>query len=115
MVEVWGIPNCQTVKKARTWLDEHRVAYVFHDFKKEAPDAALLERWLEDVPLDTLLNRRGTTWRQLDEAARAAADSRDGALALMMAKPSVIKRPVVVLDRRIAVVGFDPERFAALA
>ncbi len=78
-----GIPNCDTVKKARTWLESNGVGYTFHDFKKQGVSAEMLAGWLEQVPLATLLNRKGTTWRALSDADKARADDAAGAIALM--------------------------------
>ncbi|MBN3726031.1 arsenate reductase [Burkholderia sp. Ac-20379] len=111
---VYGIPNCDTVKKARVWLDEHGVAFDFHDFKKAGLTAAIVKGWLKDVPLDVLVNRRGTTWRGLPDDVKASADSEAGAIALMLEKPSVIKRPVLVVDGRVKSVGFVSDQYAAL-
>jgi len=111
---VYGIPNCDTVKKARVWLEEHGVAFEFHDFKKAGVSAALLEGWLADVPLDTLVNRRGTTWRGLADDVKAAADTPAGAIALMIDKPSVIKRPVVVVEGRVKTLGFSADHYTTL-
>jgi len=110
---VYGIPNCDTVKKARTWLTEQGHAFAFHDFKKAGVTAELLTQWLAEVPLDTLLNRRGTTWRALSDAQKAAAEAADGAISLMIAQPSVIKRPVVTVDGQVQAVGFKPDEYAA--
>ena len=111
---LYGIPNCDTVKKARVWLDQHGVAHVFHDYKKAGIDRASLERWVNEHGWETVLNRAGTTFRKLPDADRANLDA-DKAVALMLAQPSMIKRPVLDLgDRRI--VGFKPEIYeAALA
>ena len=111
---VYGIPNCDTVKKARVWLEAHGVAFGFHDFRKAGVSAALIESWLKDVPLDALVNRRGTTWRGLTDDAKAAADTPAGAIALMIEKPSVIKRPVVVVDGRVKALGFSADQYATL-
>ncbi|MBU9192249.1 arsenate reductase [Burkholderia gladioli] len=111
---VYGIPNCDTVKKARVWLDEHGVAFDFHDFKKAGLTAAIVKGWLKDVPLETLVNRRGTTWRALPDEVKASAETEDGAIALMLDKPSVIKRPVVEVDGRVKAVGFVSDQYAAL-
>lgn len=111
---VYGIPNCDTVKKARTWLESHGVVFEFHDFKKAGLTAALVRTWLADVPLEVLLNRRGTTWRALPEETKAAAGTQQGAIALMVEKPSVVKRPVVVVDGRVKSVGFSADEFTAL-
>lgn len=111
---VYGIPNCDTVKKARTWLESHGVAFEFHDFKKAGLTASLVKGWLGDVPLEVLLNRRGTTWRGLSDDAKAAAETEPGAIALMVEKPSVVKRPVVVVDGRVKSVGFSADEYASL-
>ena len=108
-----GIPNCDTVKKARTWLTEHGVAYEFHDFKKQGVPADLLPKWLASAGWQTLVNRKGTTWRKLDEATRLAVVDDASATALMLANPSVIKRPVAVWADGGISVGFDVEVFAA--
>jgi len=94
-VTVYGIPNCDTVKKARTWLTDHAMDYQFHDFKKQGVPADLLPGWLAAIGWETLVNRKGTTWRKLDEATRLAVVDDASATALMLANPSVIKRPVV--------------------
>ena len=108
---LYGIPNCDTMKKARVWLDQHGVAHVFHDYKKAGIDRASLERWVNEHGWETVLNRAGTTFRKLPDADRANLDA-DKAVALMLAQPSVIKRPVLDLgDRRI--VGFKPEIYEA--
>jgi Spx/MgsR family transcriptional regulator len=93
-IEFYGIPNCDTVKKARKWLDGQGIDYTFHDYKKEGADRAKLERWADAVGWDALLNRRGTTFRKLDDADKADID-RSKAIALMVEHPSMIKRPVV--------------------
>ena len=112
MIILYGIPNCDTVKKARTWLDEHGVDYQFHDFKKQGVPPAQLQRWAQAAGWETLLNRKGTTWRKLDAAAQAGATDSAGAQALMLANPSVIKRPVVDWGQGITV-GFDAAAWAA--
>ena len=110
---VYGIPNCDTVKKSRSWLTEHGVAYEFHDFKKQGVPADLLAEWLASAGWQTLVNRKGTTWRNLDEATRLAVVDDASANALMVANPSVIKRPVVIWGDGAISVGFDVEVFAA--
>ena len=108
-VTLYGIKNCDTMKKARAWLDARGVAYAFHDYKAEGIDRARLEAWVRSVGWETLLNRAGTTFRQLPEPDRAILD--DGrALALMLDQPSMIKRPVLDLNGRI-LVGFRPELY----
>ena len=113
MLQVYGIPNCQTVKKARVWLEEHAVDYTFHNFKTEAPTAELLQAWLQHVALDALVNKRGTAWRKLSETDQQALSQTDTALAVLIANPSVIKRPVTVSDTQV-LLGFDAERYNQL-
>jgi arsenate reductase len=106
-ITLYGIPNCDTVKKARAWLADQGADYAFHDFKKSGVPADRLDRWMTAPAGDKLLNRQGTTWRKLDPAAQAGADSAAGARALMLEQPSVIKRPVVEWPDGTVTVGFD--------
>ncbi len=106
---VYGIPNCDTVKRARAWLAAQGAAHAFHDFKKAGVPAQELARWLAALGWERLLNRAGTTWRKLDESQRAAAADAVGAAALMQAQPSVIKRPVVRWPDGSFSVGFDAD------
>jgi arsenate reductase len=108
---LYGIPNCDTVKKARTWLDQNGRAYTFHDYKKTGIDRATLQAWVATHGWETVLNRAGTTFRALPEADRTDLDA-DKAIALMLAQPSMIKRPVLDLGDR-TLVGFKPESYAA--
>lgn len=109
---VYGIPNCSTVKKARAWLDEHGVAYTFHDFKKLGVPPDSLWQWIDALSWEKLVNQRGNTWRALDDDTRRAVINADTAHALMLAHPSVIKRPVVGWpDGRLSV-GFDSPSFS---
>jgi len=110
-VAVYGIPNCDTVKKARAWLDGHGVAYAFHDYKREGADPARLAAWSDAVGWEGLLNRRGTTFRALSEADKSDID-RAKALRLMQAHPSLIKRPVVEHGGGL-LVGFDAAEWEA--
>lgn len=107
MLTLYGIPNCDTVKKARTWLDGHGVAYGFHDYKKAGVDEASLRRWTDALGWETVLNRAGTTFRALSDADKNALDE-DKAVALMLAQPSMIKRPIVE-GERVLVAGFKPD------
>lgn len=112
-VAVFGIPNCDTVKKARAWLKEHGVVHTFHDFKKAGVPVALLAGWIDAMGWEALLNRKGTTWRQLDPSAQAAVVDAVSAAALMQTHPSLVKRPVVVWgDDGLVTVGFDAAKFA---
>lgn len=113
-MHLFGIPNCNTVKKARTWLEARNVAYTFHDFKKEPPTQALLENWLGQQPWETLVNRAGMTWRNLTDAEKAAVKDNASAIQLMMAKPSVIKRPVLIKDGKILGLGFHESQYQIL-
>lgn len=106
MITLYGIPNCDTVQKARTWLTEHGVEHQFHDFKKQGVPEAALDQWLAALGWEPLVNRKGTTWRKLDESTRAAVVDAASARALMLAQPSVIKRPVVQWTHGVTV-GFD--------
>jgi arsenate reductase len=112
-VTVFGIPNCDTVKKARTWLTEHQVDFVFHDFKKSGVPADQLHFWCAAVGWEKLLNRKGTTWQKLDPKTQASIQDANTASSLMQANPSVIKRPVVVWGNGQVSVGFDADSFAA--
>lgn len=114
-ITLFGIPNCDTVKKARAWLTEHGINYQFHDFKKQAVPADLLPRWLASVGWQTLVNRKGATWRKLDETTRLGLVDDASATALMLANPSVIKRPVVVWGDGGISVGFDAAVFETRA
>ncbi len=108
---LFGIPNCDTVKKARTWLDAHGVSYAFHDYKKAGVDAAMLNRWADEAGWEVLLNRAGTTFKKLPDADKADID-RAKAIALMLANPSMIKRPVVE-GAAALLVGFKESDWAA--
>ena len=109
-ITMYGIKNCDTIKKARNWLDKHGVSYAFHDYKAAGIDKARLERWCKDVGWETLLNRAGTTFRKLSDADKAELNERK-AISLMLAQPSMIKRPVLDLGGRV-LVGFKPEVYA---
>lgn len=109
-IEIYGIPNCDTVRKARAWLDGRGLAYVFHDYKKEGADPARLGAWAHKAGWALLLNTRGTTFRKLPELDRAGMGM-DRALALMAAHPSLIRRPVVEHPGGL-LVGFDEDRWS---
>lgn len=110
---LYGIPHCDTVKKARAWLAEHGVAYQFHDFKKQGVPESALDRWLAHAGWEALVNRRGTTWRQLDEATRSTILDAASARTVLLAHPSLIKRPVVEWQASSEVtVGFDAAAWA---
>jgi arsenate reductase len=109
-VKLYGIKNCDTVKKARKWLDESGIAYEFHDFKKDGLTAEKLGQWEQAVGWETLLNRRGTTWRKLPDEVRDNIDAQS-AHGIMLENPSIIKRPVVERGDQISV-GFSAAEWA---
>ncbi len=111
MITIYGIKSCDTMKKARAWLAEHGVEARFHDYKTDGIDRARLTGWVAEHGWETVLNRNGTTFRALPEADKAELDA-DRAIGLMLAQPSMIKRPVLDLGDR-TVVGFKPETYAA--
>ena len=109
-VTIYGIKNCDTMKKARAWLDGHGVKYEFHDYKASGIDRATLVQWCKQVGWEVLLNRAGTTFRKLSEREKQVSGP-DAAIALMMVQPSMIKRPVLENGKRLAI-GFKPENYA---
>jgi Spx/MgsR family transcriptional regulator len=112
MVKLYGIPNCDTMKKARRWLDEHDIAYQFHDYKKFGIDEELLRQWVDQAGWETLLNRRGMMWRKLDESVKANINKAN-AIRVMLESPSIIKRPVLEVGDRLHV-GFGEDDYFKL-
>lgn len=108
-ITVYGIPNCDTIKKARKWFDNNGISYDFHDYKKAGIDKKTLKNWSKQLGWDALLNRRGTTWRKLDDSVKADIDE-SRALDLMVEHTSMIKRPVVVYDGGL-LLGFDEAEY----
>jgi len=108
-ITIYGIKNCDTMKKARTWLDQRGVEYAFHDYKLSGIDRAHLEAWIDRAGWEIVLNRAGTTFKKLDEADRQNID-REKAIELMLAQPSMIKRPVLEADGKL-LIGFKPELY----
>ncbi|MBC3874307.1 ArsC family reductase [Undibacterium flavidum] len=116
-ITLFGIPNCDTVKKARTWLEQQSIPFAFHNFKKDGLTAEQIEIWLQRIELDTLINRKGTTWRALSEIQKSEANNRANAIALMLENPSVIKRPVLQIndDKLTHVgVGFNEQQYQTI-
>lgn len=111
MITLYGIPNCDTIKKARAWLERRQLPYRFHDWRKDGVDEALLQAWLQEYRSDELINRRGSTWRQLPEAERQL-DSPAQAVALMCRYPALIKRPLLEAGGQ-RLLGFDESRYEA--
>ena len=112
MTTIYGIKNCDTMKKAFTWLDQHGVAYDFHDYKTAGIEREQLERWCKKLGWETLLNRAGTTFRKLPDKDRDGLDAAK-AMKLMLAQPSMIKRPVLDLGGGKLLVGFRPDDYGA--
>lgn len=111
MLTLYGIPNCNTVKKARTWLEERGLAYEFHDYKKQGIEAAKIEVWLLQQPWEKLVNRAGMTFRKLTDDEKAAVNNNQSATKLMLEKTSIIKRPIVEKDGKIVTLGFKEEDY----
>ena len=109
-MKVYGIKNCDTVKKALTWLDDNGIVYEFHDFKKQGVEAGTLTEWVEKVGWEKLVNKKGLTWKKLEPEVQASIISAGPAIQLMQEKTSIIKRPVVERDDAL-LVGFDVKEF----
>ena len=112
MITLYGIVNCDTIKKARKWLSDNGKDYSFHDYKKQGVPEKELRRWVKQLGWETLLNKRGTTWRKLDEATKASVDE-TSAIQIMLDNPSIIKRPVLSSDKTL-LVGFSEDEYAQL-
>ncbi len=113
MITIYGIKACDTMKKARAWLEAHDIAYTFHDYKTDGIDRARLTGWVRKAGWEVLLNRAGTTFRKLSEADKAGLDQAK-AIVLMLAQPSMIKRPVLEAGAKL-IVGFKPDAYAAIS
>jgi arsenate reductase (glutaredoxin) len=111
---VYGIKNCDTVKKALTWLNENRVAYEFHDYKSKGISEAKLNDWAKQVGWESLVNKKGMTWRQLDDQVKNKITSLSSAIALMKEKTSVIKRPLIEHNNVVVALGFNVDELAKL-
>ncbi len=112
MITLYGIANCDTMKKARKWLDAQGIEYTFHDYKKSGVPERQLKKWCRALGWENLLNKRGTTWRKLDDAVKTSVDEKS-AVQIMLANPSVIKRPVLDVDGRY-LAGFSGESYREL-
>ena len=112
-ITVYGIPHCDTVKKARAWLADHGIAYAFHDYKKQGVPLARLDDWMRQLGWEALLNRKGTTWRKLDAERQASIQDAASARDLMVTQPSVIRRPVLEHPGGV-LVGFDADEWGRL-
>ncbi len=107
MVKIYGIKNCDTMKKAFTWLDNHHIDYTFHDYKKEGIDAETIRLWMKKIPLDKLINTKGPTFRKLSDQEKEEAKKPSSAIALMIKNTSMIKRPLVVVGKEEYLLGFN--------
>lgn len=112
MIKVYGIPDCNSVKKAITWLKDHKLEFEFHDFKKEGVNADQLKSWSAVFGWDQVLNKKGTTWRKLTPAQQSEVKDESSAAEVMMASPSMIKRPVILNNDTPVLLGYDEERYA---
>ncbi|HEX5169302.1 MAG TPA: ArsC family reductase [Cyclobacteriaceae bacterium] len=111
---VYGIKNCNTVKAALEWLKKHNVSFEFHDYKSRGITETRLKEWCKQVGWESLVNKRGTTWRQLDEATQSSIKNEKAAIVLMMEKTSLIKRPLIEINGRVVVLGFDEKEYGKL-
>ena len=109
MYTLYAIPNCDTVKKARVWLAQQAINYQFHDYKKQGIDQKTIENWLSQKPWEELVNRNGLTWKKLSDAEKPTDVA--GAIALMIEKPSLIRRPLIEADGRIIALGFNEDTY----
>ncbi len=114
MIKLYGIPNCDTVKKARTWLASHDIAAEFHDFKKQGITLELAQRWLQQTTWEQLINRKGLTWRGLPEELKVSINNNSAAQQLMLDKTSVIKRPLLEQNGKLLHIGFDDTTYSKL-
>ena len=111
MKTVYAIPNCNTVKKALDWLQKNKIAYEFHDYKKKGITATILTNWCKQVGWEALVNKKGATWRQLTPDIQASISTQKAAIALMMEKTSIIKRPLIEEGGKIIALGFDETEY----
>ncbi|GAA5101612.1 Spx/MgsR family RNA polymerase-binding regulatory protein [Wohlfahrtiimonas larvae] len=112
MIEVYGIPNCDTVKKARVWLTDNNIEFTFQDFKKITVETATIQNWIDAFGLDVVINKRGTTWRKLSDDEKALCESADTVIPLILSNLSMVKRPILVQDGKAVLIGFKAEDWA---
>lgn len=115
MTTMYGIKNCDTIKKARRWLEEHQVEYRFHDYRVDGLDDKLLRTFIAELGWEALLNTRGTTWHKLDESVRAGINNADAAAALMLEMPAIIKRPLLCAPGKPMLLGFSDSSYQQFA
>lgn len=114
MITAYGIPNCNTVKKAVTWLKDQELPYTFHDFKKQGVTTDQLNGWCAIFGWERVLNKKGTTWRKLSAEEQAAVKDQSSAVAVMLANPSSIKRPIIEQDGKAILIGFQEEEYGTI-
>lgn len=112
MITLYGITNCDTIRRARSWLSDHHIDYRFHDFRKDGLDEKLLKQWAKKLGWETLLNKRGLTWRRLDDDIRSNVDEKS-AIEIMLDNPAIVKRPVLEAGKTLEV-GFNEDRYRKL-
>lgn len=112
MIEVYGIPNCDTVKKARVWLTDHQIEYTFQDFKKITVSEALVTEWINAFGLEVAINKRGTTWRKLSDNEKSLCENTDTALPIILSNLSMVKRPIIVSNNKAVLIGFNIDDWA---
>ncbi len=112
MITIYGIPNCDSIKKAKKWLKDNNIDYTFHDYKKLGVPKKELITWIKKSAWETLLNKRGTTWRKLDDSTKNSVDEKS-AIQIMLENPSIIKRPVLIKEDKI-IIGFKPDDYSQL-
>ena len=111
MIVMYGIKNCDTIKKARRWLEANNVDYRFHDYRTDGIDADLMQKFIAELGWEALLNTRGTTWRKMDETLRASINNADSAAALMVEMPAIIKRPLLCAPGKPMLLGFNEKQY----
>lgn len=111
MITLYGIKNCDTIKKARRWLEHNNIEYRFHDYRADGIDADLMQKFIAELGWEALLNTRGTTWRKLDESVRASINNADSAAALMVEMPAIIKRPLLWAPGKPMLLGFNESSY----
>lgn len=114
MYTIYGIPNCDVIKKVINWFNDQKTSYVLHDYKKEGISSAALKNWCKQVGWETIFNKRSTTWKELGETAQASVINEDSAIPVMMEHTSIIKRPVIEKNGKVIVVGFDAAKYEEL-
>ncbi len=112
MIKLYGIPNCDTIKKARKWLTDNDLEYEFHDYKKQGVPEKDLNKWIKQASWEQLLNKRSTTWRKLDDSIKASVDE-ESAIKIILHNPGIIKRPVLVKNKTL-LIGFSASEYASL-